>query len=184
MEEYQGKQTCKTLKGIRKKIADANEIIYEPKECTHKGDCAGTCPACEAEVKYLERQLSLRRMAGKAVAIVGLSFGLSALSGCGTTKTVGKSTGGPETGLVPNPNQTQNEPERLMGLPPAPPEVVDGPGNIRLEGDVVYVPPQPVNAPEVDNGDKDKDKPGKATKGKKGKKGGKSSKGKKKNKKK
>ena len=183
MEEYQGKQTCKTLKGIRKKIADANEIIYEPKECTHKGDCAGTCPACEAEVKYLERQLSLRRMAGKAVVIVGLSFGLSALSGCGTTKTVGKSTG-PETGLVPNPNQTQTEPERLMGIPPAPPEVVDGPGNIRLEGDVVYVPPQPVNAPGVDKGDKDKDKPGKATKGKKGKKGGKSSKGKKKNKKK
>ena len=69
-----------------------------------------------------------------------------------------------------------------MGIPPAPPEVVDGPGNIRLEGDVVYVPPQPVNAPGVDKGDKDKDKPGKATKGKKGKKGGKSSKGKKKKK--
>ncbi len=79
---YKGKQKCKTLKSIRRKIADANEIVYEPKECTHEGDCAGTCPACEAEVKYLERQLSLRRMAGKAVAIVGLSLGLTAMSGC------------------------------------------------------------------------------------------------------
>ena len=53
MEQYLGKKTCKTLKGIRRKIADANDIKYEPKECTHEGDCAGTCPACEAEVKYM-----------------------------------------------------------------------------------------------------------------------------------
>jgi TonB family protein len=40
----------------------------------------GTCPACEAEVRYIEQQLSLRRQLGKAVAIIGLSAGLSALT--------------------------------------------------------------------------------------------------------
>ena len=62
-----------TLKSIRKQIADANEIPYEPRVCTHKGDCMGTCPACESEMRYIENQLNIRKMAGKAVKIVGLA---------------------------------------------------------------------------------------------------------------
>ena len=38
-----GKSTCKLLKDIRQQIADANGISYQPKECHHEGDCAGTC---------------------------------------------------------------------------------------------------------------------------------------------
>ena len=75
-----GKATCKTLKTIRKQIAEANDIKYEPHECHYEGPCMGTCPACEAEVRYIEQQLSLRRQLGKAVAIIGLSAGLSALT--------------------------------------------------------------------------------------------------------
>jgi TonB family protein len=75
-----GKATCKTLKTIRKQIAEANDIKYEPHECHYVGPCMGTCPACEAEVRYIEQQLSLRRQLGKAVAIIGLSAGLSALT--------------------------------------------------------------------------------------------------------
>ena len=75
-----GKATCKTLKTIRKQIAEANDIKYEPHECRYEGPCMGTCPACEAEVRYIEQQLSLRRQLGKAVAIIGLSAGLSALT--------------------------------------------------------------------------------------------------------
>jgi len=71
------------LKTIRKQVADANEIKYEPRECHYEGECRGTCPACEAEVRYIERQLDIRRQLGKAVAVVGISAGLSALSGCG-----------------------------------------------------------------------------------------------------
>ena len=78
-----GKSICNVLKTIRKQIADANEIKYEPRECHHQGECRGTCPACEAEVRYIERQLDIRRQLGRAVAIVGISAGLSALSGCG-----------------------------------------------------------------------------------------------------
>ena len=50
-----GKSTCKTLKAIRRQIAEANDIKYEPRECHYEGPCLGTCPACEAEVRYLER---------------------------------------------------------------------------------------------------------------------------------
>ena len=71
------------LKTIRKQVSDANEIKYEPRECHHRGECRGTCPACEAEVRYIERELDLRRQLGKAVAVVGISAGLSALTGCG-----------------------------------------------------------------------------------------------------
>lgn len=77
-----GKSICKVLKTIRKQVADANDIKYEPRECHHQGDCRGTCPACEAEVKYIEQQLDLRRQLGKAVAVVGISAGLAALTGC------------------------------------------------------------------------------------------------------
>ena len=77
-----GKTICGVLKTIRKQVADANDIKYEPHECHHQGECRGTCPACEAEVRYIERQLNIRRRLGKAVAVVGISAGLSALTGC------------------------------------------------------------------------------------------------------
>ena len=69
-----GKDICKTLKRIRKEVADANEIVYKPRECHHQGPCRGTCPACEAEVRYLEQQLSLRQRLGKAVAVAGIAM--------------------------------------------------------------------------------------------------------------
>ena len=69
-----GKDICKTLKRIRKEVADANEIVYKPRECHHQGPCSGTCPACEAEVRYLEQQLSLRQRLGKAVAVAGIAM--------------------------------------------------------------------------------------------------------------
>ena len=78
-----GKTICSVPKTIRKQVADANEIKCEPRECHYEGECRGTCPACEAEVRYIERELDLRRQLGKAVAIVGISAGLSALTGCG-----------------------------------------------------------------------------------------------------
>ena len=71
-----GKQTCKILKEIRKQIAAENDIEFVTSECTHKGDCAGTCPKCEAEVRYLERELEKRQRMGKAAVVAGLSVGL------------------------------------------------------------------------------------------------------------
>ncbi|MDE6192604.1 MAG: carboxypeptidase-like regulatory domain-containing protein [Muribaculaceae bacterium] len=68
-----GKQTCKILKEIRRQIAEANGIEFATSECRYKGDCLGTCPKCEAEVRYLEQQLRARSLAGKAVTLAGIS---------------------------------------------------------------------------------------------------------------
>jgi len=80
-----GKKICQTLKDIRLQVARANDIPYEPTECKHKGDCSGTCPKCEEEVRYIEYQLNVRRMMGKAVAVAGVSAGLTALAACNTS---------------------------------------------------------------------------------------------------
>ncbi len=78
-----GKQTCKILKEIRKQIAAENDIELVIEECTYKGDCLGTCPKCEAEVRYLERELEKRQRLGKAAVFAGMSMGtLIAASGC------------------------------------------------------------------------------------------------------
>lgn len=89
-----GKTTCKTLKAIRRQIAEANDIKYEPRECHYDGPCLGTCPACEAEVRYLEQQLGLRRQLGRAVSVIGVSAGLlSACTSAGTKAAAEKPNG-------------------------------------------------------------------------------------------
>ena len=73
-----GKEVCLILKGIRQKIADANGISYQPKECQHKGDCAGTCPACEEEIRYLEGELKARKGNGFGMKVAGIAAGICA----------------------------------------------------------------------------------------------------------
>ena len=75
-----GKQTCKILKEIRRQIAAENDIKLTVEECTYQGDCLGTCPKCEAEVRYLERELEKRQRMGKAAVVAGLSVGLLSTS--------------------------------------------------------------------------------------------------------
>lgn len=67
------KVTCETLKTIRKQIADANGIPYEPHVCTYSGPCMGTCPACEAEARYIEVELAKRRLSKQPVNIIGVA---------------------------------------------------------------------------------------------------------------
>ena len=75
-----GKEICKMLKEIRRRIALENDINFITSECRHKGDCTGTCPKCESEVAYLESQLAARKRLGKVVKLVGLSMGLATIS--------------------------------------------------------------------------------------------------------
>ena len=79
---FKGKRTCKILKEIRKQIAENNDIEFVTSECKHQGDCLGTCPKCEAEVRYLERELEKRQKLGRTIAVAGLAVAL-------TTSTVG-----------------------------------------------------------------------------------------------
>ncbi|MBP5458263.1 MAG: TonB family protein [Paludibacteraceae bacterium] len=81
-----GKHTCEVLKSIRKQIADSNGIAYTPSECTFSGECMGTCPNCERERQYLERQLSLKVNTGKMLKIIGVAAGLTSMVACQEVK--------------------------------------------------------------------------------------------------
>ncbi len=83
MRKYYGKEKCKILKQIRAEIARQNDIEWVVSECKHKGNCRGTCPKCESEVRELEAALAHRRALGQKVAVVGISAGIAlAVTGC------------------------------------------------------------------------------------------------------
>ena len=73
-----GKEICRELKELRKQIAEENGIPLEMEECKFKGKCDGTCPRCDAEVRYLEGALADRIRIGKVAVVAGLALGLSA----------------------------------------------------------------------------------------------------------
>jgi TonB family protein len=81
MNKNRGKVICKELKELRRKIAEENDIPLEIKECTYEGPCRGTCPRCEAEVRYLENSLANRLRMGKVATVAGLALGLAS---CGS----------------------------------------------------------------------------------------------------
>ena len=62
-----GKEKCEFLKGIRKRMAEANGIPYEPRECTFEGDCTGTCPFCEKEAAELLTKLKEKEAEGAVI---------------------------------------------------------------------------------------------------------------------
>lgn len=72
-----GKSICKQLKAIRRSIADENGIPLEIPECTYQGECSGTCPQCEKEVRYLENELARRLTLGKAATVAGIAVTLA-----------------------------------------------------------------------------------------------------------
>ena len=89
-----GKSVCNTLKQIRLDVARANGIDYVPAPCSHKGDCAGTCPACESEVEYIEKEISRRHSLGKAVLIAGIGLtSLTSMAGTSSNATTAFSSG-------------------------------------------------------------------------------------------
>ena len=73
-----GKEICRELKVLRKQIAEENGIPLEIEECKFKGKCDGTCPRCDAEVRYREGALADRIRMGKVAVVAGLALGLSA----------------------------------------------------------------------------------------------------------
>ena len=81
--KYYGQEKCRILKEIRAEIAKANDIEWVVSECKHRGNCKGTCPKCEQEVRQLEAALARREALGKTVAVVGISAAISlSVTGC------------------------------------------------------------------------------------------------------
>ena len=64
-----GKDKCQNLKQIRRQIAEANGIPMEIPDCTYEGDCPGTCPRCEQELRLLKQALEAKRARGEVVVI-------------------------------------------------------------------------------------------------------------------
>lgn len=75
-----GKDTCKTLKEIRRRIAEANGIDYSPTECSFKGECLGTCPACEQEIRFLEDKLAEKKRKGTRAKVAAVAAGICAVA--------------------------------------------------------------------------------------------------------
>ena len=72
-----GKEKCNLLRQIRKEIAKTNGIEYLTSECDYQGnDCPGTCPKCDAEIRYLESELTRRAAMGYPITLAGLSANL------------------------------------------------------------------------------------------------------------
>ena len=71
-----GRAICKVLKDVRQKIANENGISYHPEECHHKGECTGTCPGCEKEIRYLEEQLKNKQHSGLGLKVAGIAAGV------------------------------------------------------------------------------------------------------------
>ena len=108
-----GKSTCKLLKDIRQQIADANGISYQPKECHHKGDCAGTCPACEEEIRYLEHELKARKGNGFGMKVAGIAAGI-----CATVMPITAAAQGVKSDSTANPpvQTTKKAPIKVVDL--------------------------------------------------------------------
>ena len=98
-----GKQKCAILKEIRRDIAAKNDISIRIEECTHRGECRGTCPRCESEVRILERALEEKKKRGLQTAIAGVSAGILAASLASCVPVSGEQiagNGGPSSGIT------------------------------------------------------------------------------------
>lgn len=135
-----GKRTCEILKDVRRKVAQENDIPLVERECTHEGDCRGTCPYCESEVRYLERELSKRRALGKAVTVAGIAVSTMMMGACHSPKT-------PATpaGSEPEPTPVNTLSQATEPTPESSPEPVGEPANAPTSGNQ----PAPVPKEEI-----------------------------------
>ena len=70
-----GREKCSLLRQIRKEIAESNGIVYLTSECTYQGnDCTGTCPKCDAELRYLDAELARKAESGSPITLAGLTL--------------------------------------------------------------------------------------------------------------
>ena len=120
MDMKRGKRTCEILKEVRRKVAQENDIPLVERECTHEGDCRGTCPYCESEVRYLERELSKRRALGKAVTVAGIAVSSMMMGACHSPKTPAPAVGNEPEPAVEATSQQVSENADGQDAPPPP----------------------------------------------------------------
>lgn len=79
----QGKEICKNLREIRKYIAKEYDIELITQDCPFQGDCKGTCPKCEEELRFLEEELRKRNIKSATIKIM-LATSLIGVGACGS----------------------------------------------------------------------------------------------------
>ena len=136
-----GKQKCRILKEIRQRIADENDIPYVTRECSFQGECRGTCPRCESELQYLERQLALRASLKKSVTVAALCAGMTlSMAGCTvpSDKDTDSDRGSTEDilGMMEGPDDARSVPEEEPSEESS--TAREDTGDVELMGDVVY----------------------------------------------
>ncbi len=130
-----GRDKCKILKEIRKEIAKNNDIEYVTSECKYSGECTGTCPKCEEEVKYLESEIEKRKKLGKKVAVAGITaasiVSLGSMTACNIPFLnkfgIGSNQLTGDVPYIPEENSEENNDDIDLE-------------DIELIGDVVYTP--------------------------------------------
>lgn len=144
-----GKDKCRILKQIRAEIAANNDIAWITEECGHKGNCSGTCPRCEAEVRKLEKELAVRQNLGKVVTITGLGLAaMAALVGC------------KDDSKIPEPDDLTGAmvpPEEYLTGEVAEPDPDDDEYIVVLDGDVAYCPDDETTEPSEGDPDGEQD---------------------------
>lgn len=53
-----GKEVCSQLRAMRIALAAANGIEFYTQECENQSPCAGTCPICDEEIRYINEELN------------------------------------------------------------------------------------------------------------------------------
>ena len=129
--KYYGKEKCRILKEIRAEIARQNDIEWVVSECKHQGNCKGTCPKCEQEVRQLEKALAKRESLGKRVAVVGVSASI-ALSVTGCVNPFSQTTAGVP---MPDPDTSESHSESTCETSVQGEEVVTDMGDVTIPGD-------------------------------------------------
>lgn len=61
-QALKGKELCNLLSAVRHDIAERYDIDLPKRECTHQGDCPGTCPLCELEVERLTNEMQKKNI--------------------------------------------------------------------------------------------------------------------------
>lgn len=152
-----GKSKCDYLKKIRENIAKHYGIPFQTKECGFEGECKGTCPKCEQEVRYLEMELLKMGVLKKSLTLACALPMMASAVGSAEAPLKGMMAPAVEaTDFAPlekkvvrqnlSPASLQHQ-EEEGEIPPPPPPIFDLPPGIfdnDIDGDIeVDIPPPP-----------------------------------------
>lgn len=151
-----GKNKCDYLKKIRENIAKHYGIPFQTKECGFEGECKGTCPKCEQEVRYLEMELLKKGVLKKSLTLACALPMMASAVGSAEAPLKGMMAPAVEaTDFAPlekkvvrqnfSPASLQHQGEEGE-IPPPPPPIFDPlplipDDDIEIDGDIALPPP-------------------------------------------